>query len=640
MTDDNIVPFDPEAAARHQLHAAKAINDRAALRRKVRRMKAGDGLDGIPAGGWTPDELGLPPGCPVQPLGHADGTDYVLSANGCIATLRGSGGQKEHIAGLFGDFQDYLNWAWPRKKVPRSKKDKPVDVENFDSLAVYRTFVSACARLFERHGPFDKDRDARGRGVWLEDDGSLVVHLGDRLLVDGELREPGTLGARLYPERRRLAPPAEGPVPAGDGGPAEHVLEELRTWNWLRPDLDPILLLGWICQAYMSGTLRWRATVWLVGGAGSGKSTALELCQWLLCDLASLSGDASAAAIYRDIGGDAGAVILDEQEGLDERKSQARVELARQANSGTIVGRAGGPNGRVEKFLIQASFLFAAISPPSMNSADYSRMARLELRPIERRRDRGQWADPRYVQGLGQELFRRMIDHAGRLGAVADAYRSALMAAGHNARGGDTFGILLACAHVALYDDPPDAADLAEWSRLLAPATLAELEMASANWADAWDLLLAAQPDCWRNKAHRSIGGWLNAWREGRLFAATDMEGSPIVDFSVGTEALRSLRDELALVGCGIIMEQHSRHYDDAMLFVPSLSSALEHLVRGSAYSGRGKLTQALRQMPETWIKREASCRVGGRANVRGIAIRLREALPRNEDDSTKEATI
>lgn len=627
-----------EEAARAALRGARALNDPASMRKKILSLfpREGMALDGTLAGEWEGDELGMPPGCPVVPLGRADKVCYILTANGEVETLTSGTQKKSTLQLAFGQYHVFLNWAWPRWNAKANKGKGAWDPKNFDAEQAFTCLQSACSQLMDREGPWDLAKRLRGRGVWRDPNG-LVVHLGDQIITaEGGRIDAGRHGDMLYAKKPRVAAPAPDP----EGGPysaAGALLDVLKTWNWQRPEIDPTLLLGWIGQAFISGALDWRSVVWLVGGPGTGKSTAMQLCEYLLCGLGNRSADATAPAIYRKLGGDAGAVILDESEGgNNETKMRAKVELARQAASGALIERASGANNRVQEFPVFCSFMFGGVAPPSMESADYSRMAMLELRPMSGKGGLGQYEDRRFVEEQGRELFGRMVADWDRVQGSITAFRERLIDAGHSRRGGDAFGGLLGCAHVLLADGLPDEAALDRWAELLDPETLAELEMASSNWSDAWSQLLGAKPRGFQNLENKSVGAFLNAWRERR---ATHGAGDDITDFGSDKEAVLQLRRRLAQVGLGIICERRRFDYESASLFVPNISAALGDLTQGSDFHGRAKLVTALRQMPDGWVRRSATCRVEGQS-LRGIAIKLSKAMPREEENEDGVRTV
>lgn len=624
--DDNVVNFD--RAAREALSGRQRLDEQRDVKRALRELKPGADFMGVSSGGWNPDGLGMPPHCPVVPLGAAENTCVILTAKGTLEYLTAGTQKKSCLVLAFGEYVSYLHWAWPRWNAKANEGKGGWDARTFDAEACFQDLARACAILMRRNGAWDEPAMLRGRGCWRDDEGSLLLHLGDRLvLADGEERPVGVYQHFFYAQM----PPVPAPVshmPRGDeGGPGRMLLDHLSTWNWQRPEVDPMLMLGWIGQAYLSGALDWRSVVWLVGGAGVGKTTLLDLSRDLLCRLGQKTDNATAASIYRNLRNDAGGVIIDEGEGgADERRMKALVELAREAASGAVVQRAGGPNGSVQSFPVSASFLFAAIQPPSLEAADYTRTALLELREL---RDQGQglgdWADPAFVTEVGRALFKRVTARFPKVLETIGLYRDALVKAGHERRGGDAFGTLLACAHVLLDDEDPEQADLDHWASVLAPEKLQELDLASKNWSDCLDILLGATPSVWRNLEDKSVGAMLNRWREDRLMQSEMSE--------TDEDALQKLHRRLNQVGLGLLRPGRSASYTDAMLFVPSIAAAQKELTVGTQYHGRGRVVSALKQMPPDFFERGVTGRLDG-VSKKGIGIYLQKVLPSDEHNS------
>ncbi|MFM2090732.1 MAG: hypothetical protein RLZZ127_1221, partial [Planctomycetota bacterium] len=120
-------------------------------------------------------------------------------------------------------------------------------------------------------GTWDSGR-IRGRGCWW-DRGRMVVHLGNRLIVDGQEMATTEIRSRhVYPAAPKMPGPGRVPLTAREG---RRLVEIAKRFSWDMP-ASAALLCGWIALAPVCGALSWRPHVWITGGSGSGKTTVLE----------------------------------------------------------------------------------------------------------------------------------------------------------------------------------------------------------------------------------------------------------------------------------------------------------------------------------------------------------------------------
>jgi hypothetical protein len=168
-----------------------------------------------------------------------------------------------------------------------------------------------------------------------------------------------------------------GPGAIGAAGGGHPCGELLRTWNWKRPALDPVLLLGAIGQGYIGGALPWRSNVWITGGRGTGKSAlngrpdeGQGIIPQLYGEALFRTGNTSAAAIRQSLKNSTVPVMIDEAEaGADNRKITEVVELARVASSGDKMHR-GGQDHQAHEFTLQSPFWFSSINIPPLEGSD------------------------------------------------------------------------------------------------------------------------------------------------------------------------------------------------------------------------------------------------------------------------------
>jgi putative DNA primase/helicase len=251
-------------------------------------------------------------------------------------------------------------------------------------------WTAAASDLFCRQalvGMFDPDQ-LRGRGAWW-DRGRCVLHLGDRLLIDGH---PQPINAPLassfhYQRAAALQGPGEH-LPLSD----EEALAVLTIADRFRWDVpaSAFLLAGWVTLAPICGALRWRPHVWLTAAAGSGKSAILDrYVNVLLGDMRLVVvGNSTEAGIRQSLRSDALPVVLDEAESnerADQQRIQAILALARVASSESQAATVKGtPAGEVSRFKVRSMFLLSSIATGLKQGADRRRFAQLTLRnPVE-----------------------------------------------------------------------------------------------------------------------------------------------------------------------------------------------------------------------------------------------------------------
>ena len=363
------------------------------------------------------------------------------------------------------------NESWWRDRWPRVNADGEVIGVKWQSVA---------SDLFEAQhhvGVFDPKR-IRGIGAWW-DQGRPVVHLGDRLIVDGrdcDVRE-GPAGSE-YIYQKYAAISGWGGVPALTDQQGVELLELLEAFNWEEQSAG-MLLAGWIMDAVICGTLHWRPHVWVTAPSGSGKSTLIDrVILKLLGGMAIVPlGEATEAGIRQRLRSSALPVVYDEAES-NEEADKARIQrilaLARGASSdgqGEILkGTAGGEG---ISFAVRSMFLFCSIATSLKQGADRTRITKLTLQRatdvMSAEQAHRQW------QQLDADLDRLITDTTGRalvaracalVGVVRDAAVVFRRACGQHLgsqRMGDQYGTLCAGAWALCFSTPPSDEQAAAW---------------------------------------------------------------------------------------------------------------------------------------------------------------------------------
>jgi len=369
--------------------------------------------------------------------------------------------------------------------------------------------AAAMQRACAEKGVWSAFERVRGRGSWPDPDGGVVLHCGDGILYRGEWCGTGEIEGFVYPS----ASPIPRPLDDGRAGEAATaLLETLESWRWLRGEVDAYLLLGWIVAAKFGGAIDWRPLAWVTGDKGTGKSTLQKLIRHVMGDEGAIlqSTDATEASIRQFLMQSTVPVALDELEAdVDNRKSLAVVKLARQAASSGVVLR-GGADHTGQEFKARSAFLFSSILIPPLLDQDISRLAVLELVPLERG-ETSPSLDPKRWRKVGRELQAQVLAEWPRLHRTLELYRQALHDAGHDARGCDQFGTLLAMADLALHQGEPPAERLALWAGKLAADVVGAQVDQSSDWQRCLNHLLGQHLDIYRSGDRFTVWQWVMA---------------------------------------------------------------------------------------------------------------------------------
>lgn len=318
-------------------------------------------------------------------------------------------------------------------------------------------------------GPYDPNR-IRGRGAWLEGD-QPILHVGDALVIDGH-RAPLTYpGSRyIYEATSVLVPDILPPASTSD---AHWLVKVCRLLRWETP-AHGTLLAGWIAVAPISGALRWRPSVWLTGGSGSGKSYVMDhIVTAVLGKFAlAVASTTSEPGLRHGLQCDARPVIFDEAESesaADAVRMQAVLNLARNSASENSPDILKGQmnQSRAKIFRIRSCFLFQSINVGLSKRADESRVTVLSLRDYTAARDIAfddldATVRERITPEFGAALVSRSVSLIPVIRANAEVFARAIADRLGSRRLGDQLGTLLAGAyslHSAALITPEEAAE-------------------------------------------------------------------------------------------------------------------------------------------------------------------------------------
>lgn len=559
-----------------------------------------------------PKEEALGTEWPVTPLGVEGDLFYFLDALGQLTGIRSKDMSRLRINGLFGDRNELLQELWPRL----GKFDKQTGqyrILGWDQSDAAEGLTRAAARK----GVWHVVERVRGPGGWRGPDGELIWHCGDVIQVvkpigagrDGlaggvasgaqTMAEynPGQIGFYVYPAGPARPKPAEQPADTSCG---HEVVSLFESWSWSRPDIDPVLLAGGVAAMMLGGALHWRPVLWVTGGRNTGKSTVHEIVKALLGDALIRAGDTTAAGIYQKTGHASLPVAVDELESdRDNRKQQALITLARNAATGALVLRGGAEHHGAE-FRAQSVFLFSSILIPPLSPQDRSRMAILQLGKL---RDKPAALPRSGALGvLGRQLRRRLTQGWCRFDETLQAYREMLAAAGHDVRGQDVFGTLLACHDLLVADALPCVETLELWSERLAAAVLREIEDQEEEEVRVLQHLLTSIADIYRGGARVTIGELVE-----RTVAGGDGFESALGDLQTYGLTIKRANEVAVLREARV---NPLAHY----LCVATSHQGLAKLYQDTAWAG-GVWTQALRRLE--------GARAGTAMRFRGVASKV-----------------
>ena len=242
--------------------------------------------------------------------------------------------------------------------------------------------VDDMIRECRSNGVYDPER-IRGRGAWF-DDGRVIFHLGDRLVIDNKsqpILKPFKSNY-FYENAKPLRGPGNDSLPDAI---AKQIYEIAFKFNW-EAQASAHLLMGWIVLAPVCGALNWRPHIWLTGGPGTGKSTILKLFMKPLLGgiFQRAEGGTTEAGLRNALESDAIPVVFDEfeQNKKNEREIvQSVLALARIASSedgGKILK--GKAQGGYNAYEIRSMFCVSSINVALIQRADIERFCVLPLK--------------------------------------------------------------------------------------------------------------------------------------------------------------------------------------------------------------------------------------------------------------------
>lgn len=564
--------------------------------------RAADGSDKDRAATSVGDR-GRPPGsrprgeiwddCPVKPLGVRGEVNYFLDAHGQLAGVKKL--EAQTIQRLFSHRIPSLCYNFPLWTQDPDTKLPVRKPGRFDQTAASMAMYEAAGEC----GLFNPENAVRGVGAWSDDDGNLVYHMGDRMIVAGEEGPPRRIGRHIYP----AYPPIPGPASDPGPDPVPDILDALNTWKWARPDEHPMLALGMLCAQMLGGALDWRPTFWITAAAGAGKSWLNDLFRHLHAQEGLVqSTDATKAGITSKLGHSSLPVALDEAEpDANERstKSADLITLARVASSGGEWARGSsdqtGVGGKVF-----STFTFSSILIPGvMKPQDRQRliMLELEVRPPDWPRAS---LTPKTWRARGARLKRRLIERWPSWREHLAAWRDALELEDVTGRDADNWATVIALAHLALSEEIADEDVRRGWAKKIA-WMVANDRSDTQNDAEAMLAHMLGQPfEVFRGGEQFSVGQWIQA-AAGLPGAPEQILGRDTPGETIGEDIhAREQKAKLAnakLAKAGLRVSPPSGGQEAELFIANTPNHWLRALFQGTDWAG-GAWAQSARRVP------------------------------------------
>jgi hypothetical protein len=555
----------------------------------------------------------LPADAPCKALGYAGQCLAVLDGMGQLHMLNSHMLDHKLMMFITGDV-DWLYQTYPRMKniAKRGAADEWI-VTGWRTEDFYEDLYQTCIAM----GRFDIAERVRGRGAYRADDGGLILHLGEQLCVLGQLTRAGVRSGFVYPAANALPGPVSVTV---DPTPANRLLYRIgQSWNFQRPKLDPVLIVGMLGVCVLSGALPVRPGAALTGERGTGKSELLLFMHAVLGAWSIYSTDSTEAGMRQKLGRDALAYFLDEQESRADNTGFLQTQLYWRASYGGGVIVRGGQNHVGSEFKAISTLIIAAINLPAMDSADRSRVLIVQLRKLAEGA-KVKMTDDATLPQIGAQLIRRLMDNYKRLVAeIIPAWRALLMSDGWDDRGADTYGVVLGCAWALLTDETPTDGDLATHARDLQSLMWAHAADEVPTYRRVLNRFWGWRADQYRRGEQRGLGEYaIEAAGWGRDDPAGDGDQwTPFDPDAINRSEAEAQRDAAASLdarkaaqllkryGIRILTAEHEgAHWQkgDRLIAFAHLCHAISEIFRGTPWaalgSGQGGWTQALLGAP------------------------------------------
>lgn len=541
----------------------------------------GDVSDWLDAGGDVDQLLELveqaaqqqrpEPARPFRALGYSDESYFYLPRGTEQVSVIGRGAHTSSSNMLALAPLDWWEAAYP--------KDGPSGGVDWQLAA------SDCMRQCEQAGVYDA-RNIRGRGAWY-DSGESVLHLGDRLIVGGEVRQIAEHQSRhIYTRQAPMESIIDAPPATAKEG--REVFDLIQKLNWSL-QVHGLMMAGFTFLAPICGALKWRPHVWLTSQRGAGKSwTQDNIVKPLLGQsVLVVQGSTTEAGIRQALRQDARPVMFDEAESEDaaaQRRMKGVIELARQSSSDSSAEIAKGTvGGSGMSFRARSMFLMGSINVSLSSAADETRFSVVSLDPPKRTPEgiaEFGALQREVVSTLTPERCAAIRARAYHLIPVirqnADTMARAVAERLGSQRIGDQVGTLLAGA-IAMLDDRVITLDTARsWA--------ASLDLDDAQEAES----VSDELMCLQTILQHQVNVEAGSRRIQRAMS----------ELVAGAASKRVVAEDFYASDCNAVLERHGLKVDGDTLLVSNTHAELKRILRDTQWaSGWNRL---LRRIPES----------------------------------------
>jgi hypothetical protein len=225
--------------------------------------------------------------------------------------------------------------------------------------------------------------EVRGTGVWVdknynEDKKRVVVHLGKSLLVGNQIVKLTEWNGEFNYEPKSKIIRTVKYAQEDRSAALKDIINRLP----IESKIDRVLLLGALIIGPICGALSWRPHIWLIGEAGSGKSTIMDKIvkrMWGPPGGLIVEGGSTEAGVRQKIKNNAVPVIIDEMEGMGQKdieRIQAIISTVRSSSSDNDAEvLKGTTTGKGVAFRVKSMFMLGSISHSLKHNQDKDRFS-------------------------------------------------------------------------------------------------------------------------------------------------------------------------------------------------------------------------------------------------------------------------